>query len=390
VNEIIPSNVELAVQALALDEVRSQFAPLLWRKAPWPGIPKQDLRQCWFLGTHSDIGGGTKGIDLANISLAWMIAQLRDRVAFSDGLVNRITDVGVLSPEAPEFAPTMLERGEGSYLLNFNIAVEDFEKKTNMKVSAAAKVQRLSGWALRQPFTSGSSTCEQLHWSVRPLQEKGIIRQSAALSRVDAAGHETRQTGTSPYEHNMLGTWVARQCLRFVETGILRPNPPEVLSLFEDVHVSPWKSRNIELEMGVGGYGVQIVHALRSHEILMVPLYAVLWNPSQWTLGQSHHHGSRARVTVDGRLSMTDPARRHQQFEVNNVSFVEQLPRDSEIKVRTPLLREHYNASSSRLVPVLTGSVTIPFIGNADPLDEAFTFPGLQYLEDLVRPGPAR
>ncbi|KAI0180921.1 hypothetical protein GGR52DRAFT_522240 [Hypoxylon sp. FL1284] len=38
------------------------------------------LEQCWFLGYHSDIGGGTRGEGLAQFSLAWMIARLNSFV----------------------------------------------------------------------------------------------------------------------------------------------------------------------------------------------------------------------------------------------------------------------------------------------------------------------
>lgn len=50
-------HVEHAFQALAIDEQRQPFLPSIWSPHPDPIVPQQ-LRQVWFRGVHSDIGGG--------------------------------------------------------------------------------------------------------------------------------------------------------------------------------------------------------------------------------------------------------------------------------------------------------------------------------------------
>ncbi|KAL9096773.1 MAG: hypothetical protein Q9165_001261 [Trypethelium subeluteriae] len=65
--------IENAFQALALDERRSAFQPAIWEK---PEGNTTTLRQVWFPGVHSNVGGGYDDQELANITLAWMIAQL--------------------------------------------------------------------------------------------------------------------------------------------------------------------------------------------------------------------------------------------------------------------------------------------------------------------------
>lgn len=65
--------VENAFQALALDERRSAFSPAVWEKPPGN---KTTLRQVWFPGAHSNVGGGYDDQQLANITLAWMMSQL--------------------------------------------------------------------------------------------------------------------------------------------------------------------------------------------------------------------------------------------------------------------------------------------------------------------------
>lgn len=63
--------------ALALDETRVAFAPLLWDCPPgWEG----HVEQVWFRGSHGDVGGQLVGWDaarpLANIPLVWMLGRL--------------------------------------------------------------------------------------------------------------------------------------------------------------------------------------------------------------------------------------------------------------------------------------------------------------------------
>ncbi len=80
VGKTIPQNVKFAVQALALDERRRHYEPMVWET---PTDPTQKLSQCWFAGNHGDVGGGNKDMTLANITLAWMIGQLTDKIQFN-------------------------------------------------------------------------------------------------------------------------------------------------------------------------------------------------------------------------------------------------------------------------------------------------------------------
>ncbi|OCL01462.1 hypothetical protein AOQ84DRAFT_402491 [Glonium stellatum] len=65
--------IENAFQALALDERRTAFSPAVWEKPPGN---QTTLRQVWFPGVHSNVGGGYDDQQLANITLAWMMSQL--------------------------------------------------------------------------------------------------------------------------------------------------------------------------------------------------------------------------------------------------------------------------------------------------------------------------
>lgn len=66
-------DVATAVHAVAIDEKRRKFPPCLWDEDSL--APHQDVRQEWFAGVHSDVGGGYEDRALGDITLAWMLDQ---------------------------------------------------------------------------------------------------------------------------------------------------------------------------------------------------------------------------------------------------------------------------------------------------------------------------
>ena len=62
--------MKTARHALALDERRSDFAPCLWQ--PKTGV---DLKQSWFVGSHSDVGGGNANTALNTLALVWLASE---------------------------------------------------------------------------------------------------------------------------------------------------------------------------------------------------------------------------------------------------------------------------------------------------------------------------
>lgn len=69
--------VRAGFHALALDETRAAFDPVMWNSAAgdWAGR----LEQVWFRGAHGDVGGQLAGFDaarpLSNIPLVWMLEK---------------------------------------------------------------------------------------------------------------------------------------------------------------------------------------------------------------------------------------------------------------------------------------------------------------------------
>ena len=65
----LSSIVENAYHAVAVDEHREAYAVTLWNPK---AKPQQAMEQRWFLGAHSDVGGGYVDRHLSDITLRWM------------------------------------------------------------------------------------------------------------------------------------------------------------------------------------------------------------------------------------------------------------------------------------------------------------------------------
>lgn len=105
-------NVKAAYHALAIDDDREWiFTPLLLARAHlFEGCDDArshiTLREVWFAGAHSDVGGGYEDTQLSGVSLNWMIRQLADTGLLPDGARVR-EDVHGTShdPEAGKWSP---------------------------------------------------------------------------------------------------------------------------------------------------------------------------------------------------------------------------------------------------------------------------------------------
>lgn len=85
----LSGNVERAMQALAIDEERNTFFPVLWNEGPpidkdaankappnkggEATIWKEKLSQVWFPGVHADVGGGYSDDSFSFVPLDWIM-----------------------------------------------------------------------------------------------------------------------------------------------------------------------------------------------------------------------------------------------------------------------------------------------------------------------------
>lgn len=97
--------IEVARHALALDEFRASFTPTLWTKV----AQGRDVKQVWFAGAHSDIGGGYPETGLSDIALKWMIEEAEKAgLAFEPEAVAQIK---------PDFRGTLHRSDTGVFSL---------------------------------------------------------------------------------------------------------------------------------------------------------------------------------------------------------------------------------------------------------------------------------
>lgn len=65
--------IKIGRQAIAIDERRSLYQPMLWEKPE----SHQDIKQVWFTGVHSDVGGSypEHQSGLSKVTLGWMLNE---------------------------------------------------------------------------------------------------------------------------------------------------------------------------------------------------------------------------------------------------------------------------------------------------------------------------
>jgi uncharacterized protein (DUF2235 family) len=92
-NAKLNPDVNIGIHALSIDEKRSKFRPNLWEEQKDINELDQLIKQVWFAGVHSDIGGSYKEAGLSNIALRWIVDE-----ACKQGLViNKEEYAGIIS-----------------------------------------------------------------------------------------------------------------------------------------------------------------------------------------------------------------------------------------------------------------------------------------------------
>jgi len=66
-------SVKNAYHALSIDDDRRWFFPTIWNE--YHDETKQKIRQVWFSGAHTDVGGGFAEAGLSDITLEWMVQK---------------------------------------------------------------------------------------------------------------------------------------------------------------------------------------------------------------------------------------------------------------------------------------------------------------------------
>jgi hypothetical protein len=352
VNESIPECVQLASHALALNEERDKFQPLLWEDAD--GVK---LRQCWFSGTHSDVGGGNEEQQLANISLMWMISQLQNTLGFDADAVCSLTSDPITeelhrkrSKSASDSAISQAHPTQGYYELQLKLPVVDFQARTRIKVGTATKAQYVTGRTCRKPFKSGPKTREKIHWTVSILIQKGIVAPCTPLElamgdrtiimpedqwfSLPIPGSIRHRPGDDPrfevrdeLEHDMIATWIAQDCLRIAQMHEERDGGG---------------SRKTRLD-------------IPSH---VLPFYLVLLEPDNWQLQEGDIGQASLDLSIQGRFGFKAHPEGVWQDSENKLMSSKVSRMRLEASIRAPGLPE---IRVSQKPVILTGQVRVPF-----------------------------
>ena len=70
-NRDLGSNVDQACHALAIDDERAAFSPVMWNQP----ATETRIEQVWFAGVHSNVGGGYPKQGMSLVSLDWMMEK---------------------------------------------------------------------------------------------------------------------------------------------------------------------------------------------------------------------------------------------------------------------------------------------------------------------------
>jgi uncharacterized protein (DUF2235 family) len=71
----LSDRVERAAHALAIDDERKSFHPLVWDESKSDAKRRETLQQVWFAGAHSNVGGGYPKQGMSLVALDWMMSQ---------------------------------------------------------------------------------------------------------------------------------------------------------------------------------------------------------------------------------------------------------------------------------------------------------------------------
>jgi uncharacterized protein (DUF2235 family) len=83
-NRVLPQRVLLARHALALDDERTTFHPIRFDHP----VDDPRIKEVWFSGTHSDVGGGYPDGTLSFVPLVWMAGELGNSLRFQPGQID--------------------------------------------------------------------------------------------------------------------------------------------------------------------------------------------------------------------------------------------------------------------------------------------------------------
>ncbi|KAK0446409.1 uncharacterized protein EV420DRAFT_1276582, partial [Desarmillaria tabescens] len=200
-DKVLGGHIKRAYHALALNETRRDFDCAKYERAP-EGLSKgQILKQ---VGCHSDIGGGYRDHDLADIVLIWMAANIQDMLSLDMEYLRSVP-----SPVAPWGAQKPHNPRTGLSSLFFATQRKlplSIDNVTNETIHLSVLEQAELPSVLADAIAAGNTPVENL----LPLEEEFKVKWIVEREPQDilsSAGRETFYTRllhhrlTSRYEY---------------------------------------------------------------------------------------------------------------------------------------------------------------------------------------------
>ncbi|KAF2493118.1 hypothetical protein BU16DRAFT_71645 [Lophium mytilinum] len=191
-------NIENVFHALSLNEMRGDFAPILYTNP----LSTQHLEQVWFPGFHSDVGGGENRFSnqIPDLTLQWMVRRLTGHVRYFDlqalrGLCHYSADIG----QAEQFQNTIqwgkwywvykirAKQERQEYLSSLHLADLGGTPTRNIVLEPVTAAEREwlpdhETWLLwQQQTTRAMETNERMHWIAKEYKENGGAVVTAAF-----------------------------------------------------------------------------------------------------------------------------------------------------------------------------------------------------------------
>ncbi|QRV92264.1 choline transport protein [Ceratobasidium sp. AG-Ba] len=168
-DNVLGPHIERAMHAMSLNEDREDFQVTKFYQTKLGKERGQQLRQVWFAGQHTDVGGGWHDHDLSDVALMWMLANVEDILSidfkYAKSLPRPIAPWGAQPPHTSQMG-----------------------------------IYKLAGQAPRRPSTD-PATHETMHVSVK---EQALLTPQATEW---IEKHPDRFTPLLPLEEEIRQTW---------------------------------------------------------------------------------------------------------------------------------------------------------------------------------------
>ena len=180
----IDNHVKNAFQALGLDERRFPYSPAIWER---PKGVSTNLKQVWFPGAHSNVGGSYNDQTCADITLCWMMDQLSGNtmpatedfeplnwIKFDDDYITDYYEMQVKQYQAADH-PTFRGWGKGKV----------YDSLTFPQSLAGQKVRK-PGQYHKTDYDTGFATSELLHDTCEYIHSSVRYRIDAGAGPVES------------------------------------------------------------------------------------------------------------------------------------------------------------------------------------------------------------